>query len=116
MRIKRLYLVALGALGIFIAVILWGIVSQGLRDLTQARREQHRLKQRRIELEHDNERLRETLTGLESDPAAVEDAARKDLGWVRPGEQVILLATPTPPPTPGPLTGPSPTPILTLPK
>ncbi len=113
---RRLYLGALAVLAAVIAVVLWGIVSQGLRELTQARQEEHRLEQRKIQLERRIDTLSTTLTRLRSDPAAVEDTARRDLGWMRPGERVILLATPTPAPTPGPLTGPPPTPILTLPE
>ena len=111
---KRLYLAGIVVLGLIVIVVLWSIVSQGLGQVTRARREQRALQQHKIELEHRIERLQKKLIRLKVDPAAVEDTARKKLGWVRPGEKVILLATPTPPPTPGALTGPRPTPILTL--
>ena len=103
-------LAALAALGVFTS-----IVSQGFGDLTEAVEERERLHQRTIELEESIGELEETLEAIRTDPAAVESMARRELGWVRPGDTVILLATPTPPPTPAALTGPTPTPILSLP-
>ena len=103
-------LAALAALGVFTS-----IVSQGFGDLTEAEEERERLQQRTIDLEESIGELEETLEAIRTDPAAVESMARRELGWVRPGDTVILLATPTPPPTPAALTGPTPTPILSLP-
>ncbi|NOZ79302.1 MAG: septum formation initiator family protein [Acidobacteria bacterium] len=111
---KRLYLAGAVVLGLVVIVVLWSIVGQGLGQVTRARREQRALQQRKIKLERRIDQLQQKLVRLKTDPAAVEDTARKELGWVRPGEKVIYLATPTPAPTPGPLTGPRPTPILTL--
>ena len=91
------------------------IVSHGFGELTDVEEERARLKQRAIELEESVVELDETLEAIRTDPAAVESLARRELGWVRPGDTVILLATPTPPPQPAVLTGPTPTPILTLP-
>ena len=91
------------------------IVSHGFGELTDAEEERERLKQRTIELEESVEELDETLEAIRTDSAAVESLARRELGWVRPGDTVILLATPTLPPQPAVLTGPTPTPILTLP-
>jgi cell division protein FtsB len=113
MRRLPLILIALGALaalGVFTS-----IVSQGFSDLTEAEEERERLQQRTLELEESITELDETLEAIRTDPAAVESLARRELGWVRPGDTVILLATPTPPPTPAALTGPTPTPILSLP-
>ena len=113
MKRLPLILLALGAviaLGVFIS-----IVSQGFAELSDAEEERERLKQRAVELEESVAELDETLEAIRSDPAAVESMARRELGWVRPGDTVILLATPTPPPTPAALTGPTPTPILSLP-
>jgi cell division protein FtsB len=113
MKRATLILLALGAviaLGVFAS-----IVSHGFSELTEAEEERERLKQRAVELEKSVEELDETLEALRTDPAAVESLARRELGWVRPGDTVILLATPTTPPEPAALTGPTPTPILTLP-
>jgi cell division protein FtsB len=113
MRRATLILLALGAL--VVLGVFSSIVSHGFGELTGAKEERERLQQRRIELEESVEELDETLEAIRTDPAAVESLARRELGWVRPGDTVILLATPTHPPQPAALTGPSPTPILTLP-
>jgi cell division protein FtsB len=101
---------ALAALGVFSS-----IVSHGFGELTDVEEERARLQQRAIELEQSVVELDETLEAIRTDPAAVESLARRELGWVRPGDTVILLTTPTPRPQPAVLTGPTPTPILTLP-
>ena len=105
-----LALAALAALGVFSS-----IVTHGFEELAEAEGERDRLEQRKIELSNSIEAYETTLEALRTDPAAVESLARGELGMVRPGDTVILLATPTPPPEPS-LTGPTPTPILTIPK
>lgn len=39
----------------------------------------------------ETERLEEELRRLTDDPAAIEDAARRDLGLMKPGEKVFIL-------------------------
>ncbi len=99
-------LVALGALS--------SLVTQGFQEVAEAERERAQLEAQRAELEGHRAELQSTLDALRTDPAAVESMARRDLGWVRPGEKVLLLAAPTPVATPV-LTLPEPTPILSLP-
>jgi cell division protein FtsB len=112
---KRLPLIlvaiaALVALGVFSS-----IVTHGFEDLAEAEEERDRLIERKIELSDNIEEYEATLKAIRTDPAAVESVARGELAMVRPGDTVILLATPTPPSGPS-LTGPTPTPILSLPK
>ena len=54
----------------------------------------------RLRLE--NQRLLDQARRLKSDPAALEEEARKDLGMIRPGETLVILrdATPAPATTP----------------
>jgi cell division protein FtsB len=113
MRRATYILLALGAL--VVLGVLSSIVTAGFDELAAAEEERGRLEERKIELGQSISELESTLEAIHNDPAAVESLARRDLGWVRPGDTVILLATPTPPPEPAALTGPSPTPILTLP-
>ena len=113
MRRVTLILLALGAL--VVLGVFSSIVSHGFAELSDAEEERERLQQRTIELEESVAELDETLEAIRTDPAAVESMARRELGWVRPGDIVILLATPTTPPKPAVLTGPTPTPILALP-
>ena len=106
-----LLLVAIAAaLGLW---LLTRLVSQGFEEVAQAEAERSALEHRKAELEQRVRDLDATLYALRCDPAAVESMARQELGWVRPGEVVVLIATPTPPPSPA-LTQPAPTPILTL--
>ncbi len=113
MRRLPLILLALGAL--VVLGVFSSIVSHGFGELTDAEAEREELRKRAIELEGNISELEETLHAIRTDPAALESLARRELGWVRPGDTVILLATPTPAPEPVSLTGPEPTPILTLP-
>lgn len=47
------------------------------------------LKARNEKLRAENERLRGEIESLRDDPAALERAAREELGFVRPGEIVL---------------------------
>jgi cell division protein FtsB len=94
--------------------ILSSIVTQGFRQLAEAEQERDQLRAEKQRLEQRIEELNATLEALRTDPAAVESLARRDLGWVRPGDTVIVLATPTPAAVALTLTGPTPTPILSL--
>jgi cell division protein FtsB len=113
MKRATLILLALGA--VVVLGIFSSIVSHGFGELNDAEDERERLKKRAVELEESVAELDETLEAIRTDPAAVESLARRELGYVRPGDTVILLTTPTPPPQTAVLTGPEPTPILTLP-
>ena len=95
--------------------VLSSVATQGFQELGQARAERVRLEARKAELEARIIELEATLDAVTSDPEAVESLARAELGWVRPGETVILLATPTPEPLEVPA-GPQPTPILRSPR
>ena len=112
---KRLPILLLALVAMVVLGIFSSIVGHGFEELTRAEDERTRLQNRKIELAESIEELGQTLDAIRTDPAAVESIARRELGMVRPGDTVILLATPTPPPAPSFLTGPAPTPILTLP-
>jgi len=113
MRRVPYILLALGAL--VVLGLLSSIITQGFDDLAAAEEERARLEERKIELSQSISELKATLEAIRNDDDAVESLARRELGWVRPGDTVILLTTPTPLPEPAVLTGPTPTPILSLP-
>jgi cell division protein FtsB len=113
--LSRLPLILLAVAALAVLGLLSSIISQGFEELTRAEEEQKALELRKEELEKSISELESTLDAVRSSPEAVESMARRELGWVRPGDRVILLATPTPVPTPPSLTGPTPTPILALP-
>jgi cell division protein FtsB len=113
--VRRFTLIVLGVLALAALGFLSSIVTRGFQEVAEAEAELRRLEEKKTELEGRIEELEATIDALENDPAAVEALARKELGWIGPGERVILLMTPTPTPTPPSLTEPTPTPILSLP-
>jgi cell division protein FtsB len=112
--VKRLPLILLGIAAVAGLGLLSSIVTHGFQEVDRAEQERARLEAEKARLEASIDRLETTLEALRSNPEAVESMARRDLGWIRPGERVILIATPTPRQAPPSLTGPTPTPILTL--
>ena len=113
---RRVPYILLALVALIVLGLLSSIVTHGFEELARVEEERQRLEEHKIELQENIDKLSETLEAIRTDPAAVESIARRELGWVRPGETVILLITPTPAPDPAPLTGPTPTPILALPK
>lgn len=114
-RMKRLPLI-LVALAIVTALgLLSSIVTQGFATLASAKAEKRRLEEERIRLQRRIESLTATIDAMASSPEAVESVARHDLGWIGPDEEVIILATPTPPPPLENLTEGGAEPILRFP-
>jgi cell division protein FtsB len=67
------------------------IGERGLTQTMRARRASEQAAREIVRLERENARLRETVRRLREDPAAIETAARSDLGLVRPGEIVVTI-------------------------
>jgi cell division protein FtsB len=65
----------------------------GLARTLALRRDLGDLHARNEDLRAENERLAREAEALRSDLGAVERVARTDLGWVRPGEIVVDLAS-----------------------
>jgi cell division protein FtsB len=66
----------------------------GDQGLLARRREQHRYEDMAATLARtkaENTRRREEVQRLEHDPSTIEDAARRDLGFIRRGEKVFIL-------------------------
>jgi cell division protein FtsB len=112
---RRVSYILLALVALVVLGLLSSIVNHGFDELAAAEEERAHLEERTVELSESISEIEATLEALRSDSAAVESLARLELGWVRPGDTVILLTTPTPPPEPATLTGPTPTPILSLP-
>jgi len=77
----------------------------------RARREHDALMQALAKLQQENNRLADEANRLKNDPAALEEAARRDLGLMRPGETLVVIhdRQPDRPPagtTPAPTTNP----------
>jgi len=112
--VKRLPLLLLG-LGALLALgILSSVVTQGFQEVARAEQERAALAVEKARLEQSIGELEATLDALRGSPEAVESMARLELGWIRPGETVLILATPTLPPLPISAAEPTPTPIFSL--
>lgn len=63
----------------------------GFARYLQLRRDLAATEQRNTRLRAENERLMREAEALRSDMRAVENVARADLGWVKPGEVIVEL-------------------------
>jgi cell division protein FtsB len=64
---------------------------RGFRRTGRLKDDLQQLETTNASLRVENERLRRELSALADDPAALERAAREELGLVRPGEVVFRL-------------------------
>jgi len=67
------------------------IGENGYLASVQARHATEALRTDILRLRVENQRLLEQTRRLKSDPAALEEEARKDLGLIRPGETLVIL-------------------------
>ena len=72
-------LIALAALGFYFS-------SEGSRDYWKRRRTLKRLEQKLTDLKISNDKLSKEITRLKTDPKALEQIARDNLGLLKPGE------------------------------
>ena len=112
---KRLPLILAAVVALVALGLLSSIVTQGFEDMAEAEAERQKLETEKERLETEIETLEDTLEALATNPEAVESMARKELRYIRPGETVVIIATPTPAPLPISENEPTPTPILSLP-
>ena len=96
-RIARLAVVFLA-----LAVIVDAIVGdRGLLATLRARDEFEAANVALAQQRADNDKLREEVSRLTSDPAAIEELARDELGLMRPGEKVFIVKDLKQPDAPG---------------
>jgi cell division protein FtsB len=79
---------------VFIAtvIIVDGLVGdRGLLAMLRARQEYDQLAETIARLRAENARLREEAHRLATDPAAIEEIARRQLGLIKPGEKVFII-------------------------
>ena len=74
------------------------IGDNGLTSLFRTRQEYRDLQAEVERLREESTRLREDARRLREDPAAIEEYARRELGLIKPGEKVVVLAPPARPP------------------
>ena len=68
---------------------------KGLLETVKKRQEFKVLEQSIRQARAENEMLREEAKRLRSDPAAIEDLARRELGLIRPGEHLFIKDRPS---------------------
>ncbi len=74
------------------ALLVEALVGErGLAATRKARENSQRLSRRLTQLEIENAGLREQARRLHDDPAAIERAAREDLGLIKPGEVLVVV-------------------------
>jgi len=71
-----------------VAILLWVVFSQtnGLVRFFQANEKQEQLRTTNNELELENKKLQQEVNDLESDPATIEEVARKKFGLLKKNE------------------------------
>lgn len=89
MRKRWAMLVVAGILGVGILYSLFGEV--GVLNTYKIYRTQKQLEEENARLREEIADLRKKVENLRSNPSAIEDIARKDLGLVRKKENVIVL-------------------------
>jgi len=79
---------------VFIGCVLFVdalVGEKGLLETRRKEREYHQLQQETTQLLEENGRLGDEIDRLRTDPAAVEERARRDLGLIKPGEKVFII-------------------------
>jgi cell division protein FtsB len=79
--------------------------ARGLSAMLQARRDYSVLAGQLDRLRAENQRLHAEAQRLREDPTAIEEAARRELGFMAPGEKVVILHDAKPAPVTPPLPG-----------
>jgi cell division protein FtsB len=90
---RRRRIVRLAVLFAAAALLASALVGDnGLTTLVQTRRQAQDLQAEVARLRAESARLREEARRLREDPAAIEELARRELGMIRPGEKLFVLA------------------------
>ena len=91
-RQQRRRLVTYGLLAAAVLLMVHALVGEnGYLAGLRAQREYDRALAQVVKLRQENQQLKEQARRLKDDPAAIEDAARRDLGLVRSGETLVIV-------------------------
>lgn len=87
-------------LGSFVLIVNALFGENGYLAAVRMRQEYRTLSESLEQLKAENSYLLDWNSGLKSDPAMLEDAARRQLGFIRPGETLLVIrnARPVSPP------------------
>ncbi len=93
---------SLNSLLLFVTVVLVVdalVGDKGFIETLRARRQARAVAQSLQQLRQENARLRDYTSRLRSDPATIEEIARRELGLIRPGEILFIIKDAKPSPT-----------------
>ena len=91
-RLKRRRLITYGIFAVSLALMTHALLGEnGYFATLRARREHADIEAALTRLRIENQRLRDEAHRLREDPAALEAAARRDLGLLRPGETLVVV-------------------------
>jgi cell division protein FtsB len=97
-RAQRRKVLSYGLLGVSFVLMVNAVIGEnGYLATVRAQREYDRVMNRLNAISDDNARLSDEINRLQSDPAALEEAARRELGLMRPGETLIVIKDARPP-------------------
>ncbi len=100
-RNRRLVTWAL-LLGSFILIVNALFGDRGYLAVVRARQEYRTLADELKRIQDENQRDVDQIRDIKNDPDALEDAARRELGLIKPGETIIIIHDARPASTPAP--------------
>jgi cell division protein FtsB len=91
-RLRRRRVISYGLLGLSAVLVVNALVGEnGYLATIRVKSEVDALVDSINRLQAENQRLREQARRLTQDPEALEEAARRDLGLIRPGETLVIV-------------------------
>ena len=91
-KIRRQKLVRYTLLTVSAAFMVSALVGDnGMLSSMRARRQYAAVQQQLINLRNENQQLLGEMRRLKSDPAAIEEEARRNLGLIRAGETLVIV-------------------------
>ena len=96
-RVRRRRLITYSIFAASLVLMTHALLGEnGYFATLRAEREHAEVEAALTRLRMENQRLREESRRLREDPAALEEAARRDLGLARPGETLVVVKKPQP--------------------
>jgi cell division protein FtsB len=98
LRQRRRRLVQYALIAVGLVLTLSAVVGEnGYLAALRAERQRAALQSEVMSLRRTNQALKEQARRLKDDPAAIEEAARRDLGLIKPGETLVIVRDAHPP-------------------
>jgi len=94
--VSRRQWLATGCAAVFVGLLFYHVMfgANGMMAYRQKVNEYKRLQQEVQQAQAENERLRQRVYSLKTDPEAIEKEAREQLKYAKPGELIYVLPAP----------------------